>query len=134
MINTLFSVTKYMSHIVLNKIVRMSSNATLDKATPTDRFSVSNPTVLYNLVSCSILLGCVLPVQSILWVWNQCEPWSPRPKFQIYVALIYLIKPYFKVSSFFFLFFLNLFMDHGDIRFLLSVLLMQQTWHSQSVI
>lgn len=47
MINTLFSVnTKYMSHIVLNKIVRMSSIATLDKATPTDRFSVSNPTVL----------------------------------------------------------------------------------------
>lgn len=45
MINTLFSVTKYMSHIVLNKIVRMSSNATLDKATPTDRFSVSNPII-----------------------------------------------------------------------------------------
>lgn len=45
MINTLFSVTKYMSHIVLNKIVRMSSNATLDKATPMDRFSVSNPII-----------------------------------------------------------------------------------------
>lgn len=45
MINTLFSVTKYMSHIVLNKIVRMSSIATLDKATPTDRFSVSNPII-----------------------------------------------------------------------------------------
>lgn len=65
MINTLFSVTKYMSHIVLNKIVRMSSIATLDKATPTDRFSVSNPTVklewapFYNLVSCSILGMCI---------------------------------------------------------------------------
>lgn len=65
MINTLFSVTKYMSHIVLNKIVRMSSNATLDKATPMDRFSVSNPIIklewapFYNLVSCSILRVCI---------------------------------------------------------------------------